>query len=362
MSRYFSSKSKCLLALTAAFTCATLVSAAKTEVPLFLFSGQSNMVCLGSATNDLPVVADRSKTYDNIKIHNRSDNASSKWSTLKPGFGADATHFGPELYFGKVLMDSMPNTKFAFIKDASSGTYLGKSDGWLPPSSNNGTGGTLYKNMMTHIDNALKEFNDAYDTSKYEPKWAGFVWLQGEFDGMDQTLANKYEVNLTNLIKDIRAKAKADSMPVVIPMICQTTMAMMSWQYIDAIHAAEVAVTVKLPNCDTTQIKQYKLTDGVHFDAASMATIGTNCAQRWLAMKYNDPVPVIYQETKDRSNIIALRNASEHIAIYNLTGRQVSRSIDFSNSRNVSACILVGKSNNMIYNVNSRQITTIVNR
>lgn len=331
-------------ALAGVVTTATLTFAAKVEVPLFLFSGQSNMVCLGAANNDLPIVTDRNKTYDNIKIHNRSDRASSKWSTLKPGFGADAQHFGPELYFGKVLMDSMPNTKFAFIKDASSGTYLGnQKDGWLPPSSNNGVGGDLFNNMMTHIDNALKEFKDAYDTSKYEPKWAGFVWLQGEFDGMDATLAKKYEVNLTNLIKDIRAKAKADSMPVVIPMICQTTSAM-KWNFIDLIHAADIAVTKKLVNCDTTKIKDYKYTDGVHFDAASMATIGANCAQRWLKMKYiNNTVPVVYQEKKSSANISALRNASENTVIYNLSGRLIGNSNSDVNIRNIS-------SGSMIYN------------
>lgn len=145
----------------------TFAAQEKTVVPLFLFSGQSNMVCLGSVVSDLPS-EDRNTTYENIKIHNRSDQARQGWSTLKPGFGGDANHFGPELYFGKVLSDSMPGTRFAFIKDASSGTYLGKSDGWLPPGS--GGPGTLYRNMMAHIENALKEFNDAFDTAKYTPR------------------------------------------------------------------------------------------------------------------------------------------------------------------------------------------------
>ncbi|NLD93228.1 MAG: sialate O-acetylesterase [Fibrobacter sp.] len=346
------------LALAGVIVTATLTFAAKTAVPLILFSGQSNMVCLGAANNELPIVADRTKLYENIKIHNRSDAASSKWSTLKPGFGGDAQHFGPELYFGKILMDSMPNTKFAFIKDATSGTYIedpaDKTKGWLPPSSNNGTGGKLFVSMMTHIDNALKEFKDAYDTALYEPKWAGFVWLQGEFDGMNQTSANHYEVNLTNLIKDIRAKAKADSMPVVIPMICQTTSPSMKWTYIDIIHAAEIAVTVKLKKCDTTQLKDYKyVSDNVHFNAASMATIGTNCAQRWLKMKYiNNTVPVIYQEKKSSANISALRNASENTAIFNLTGRQIGNSVSNVNSSNISSGSVIYNSK-IITNVNT---------
>lgn len=289
----------------------------KTEVPLFLFSGQSNMVCLGSATADLPA-ADKTKKYENIKIHNRSDNNSQKWSTLEPRFGGDTDHFGPELYFGKVLSDSMPDTKFAFIKDATSGTFLGKSDGWLPPSS--GGPGKLYKNMMTHIDNALKEFNEAFDTSKYEPKWAGFVWLQGEFDGWnDQALANKYEENLTNLIADIRKMAKADSMPVIIPMVSGSM-----WQYLSIVNAAEIAVTKKLINVDTMNTKGLAFAiDNVHFNAQSQKEIGTISAQRWLAMKYLDsPVHVINTAGKS-SSFIATKN--KNVLSFDLTGRKISQ-------------------------------------
>lgn len=321
----------------------TLVFAAseKTAVPLFLFSGQSNMVCLGSEVSGLPS-ADKSKTYENIKIHNRSDRASKSWSTLKPGFGADANHFGPELYFGKVLSDSMPDTKIAFIKDASSGTYLGNypnTDTWLPPSS--GGPGKLYSNMMTHIDNALKTFNEAFDTSKYTPRWAGFIWLQGEFDGMDQSLANKYETNLTNLIKDIRSRADDDSMPVVIPMISGN-----SWQYKSTINAAEIAVTTKLVNTDTMNTNGLAFAiDNVHFNAQSMVKIGTTCAQRWLAMNYTknwwDAVPVVKQLIP--SAVTATSGLYSGFKIYDLSGRAAGRvsSSSIQLQRQSSALMLI---------------------
>jgi hypothetical protein len=189
----------------------------------------------------------------------------------------------------------MPDTKFAFIKDAKSGTYLGQSGGWLSPSS--GGPGTLYKNMMTHIDNALNSFNDAYDTTQYTPQWAGFVWHQGEFDGMDRSLADKYETNLTNLIKDIREKTGDDSLPIIIPMICGN-----NWQYKTIIQAAEAAIAKKTVNADTMTTEGFALSDGVHYNSASMEKIGRVCGQKWLAMKYlkststNEP-PVISSAT-----------------------------------------------------------------
>jgi hypothetical protein len=274
---------------TAVIVVFSSIAFGKTDVPLFLFSGQSNMVCLGSTVSGL--TADQKKTVDNIKIDSRADNSTKTWATLGPGFGADASHFGPELLFGRTLSDSMPGKKIAFIKDATSGTYLGQTAGWLPPSSNNGTGGTLYKNMMTHIDKALASFNNAFDTAQYVPRWAGFVWLQGEFDGMDQALANKYETNLTNLIKDIRTKAGVEDLPVIIEMIKPIS----AWKYAATIRDAEVACTKKLKNVDTMDTKDLALSsDNVHYNTASMVKIGTISAQRWLNMHFNygPPTPV----------------------------------------------------------------------
>ncbi|MCX7727715.1 MAG: sialate O-acetylesterase [Chitinispirillaceae bacterium] len=292
---------------------------AKTPVPLFLFSGQSNMVGLGASTTTL--TAEQKKPVENVKIDCVADQNVKKWTTLGPGFGNDGSHFGPELFFGRTLVDSMPNTKIAFIKDAVSGTYLGKADGWLPPSSNNGTGGTLYNKMMTHIDNALKTFNNAFDTSQYTPMWAGFIWLQGEFDGWnDKTLADKYETNLTNLINDIRKKTGVTDLPVIIPMISPES----QWQYSSIIRTAEVNVTKKLKNCDTMDTKGLKLADRIHYDTESMIKIGTICAQRWINMHFNygQIVPVVYQPdfTSISQRVLTSFSSSER---FDLSGRKV---------------------------------------
>lgn len=264
----------------AAVCAANAFSATKTEVPLFLFSGQSNMVGLGTSTNDLST--DHKKTLPDIKIYLDAEGDATKlkkWSTLGPGFGANNNQFGPELLFGKVLADSFPGRQFAFIKVARSGTYLGKSTEWLPPSSNNGKGGTYYTAMMGSIDDALKAFNSAFDTTRYTPKWAGFVWLQGEFDAMDATLANQYETNLSNLVKDIRTKAGVADLPVVLPMIDGQSI----WTNYSKIWAADIALTQKLANMDTVATKGLS-TDGIHYKAAGMVVIGQRCAARWLRM------------------------------------------------------------------------------
>jgi hypothetical protein len=124
--------------------CYALVSNAKTDVPVFLLSGQSNMSGFSAISG---LTAAQNVTVNNVKIYtdDQCDAAKKqKWLTLAPGFGSSATCMGPELFLGKTLSDSLPGQKIAFIKYAQGSTYLGKATDWLPPSSNNGVGGTLY--------------------------------------------------------------------------------------------------------------------------------------------------------------------------------------------------------------------------
>jgi hypothetical protein len=322
------------------------ISIGKTDVPVFLFSGQSNMVCLGSSANDL--TADQKKTVDNIKIDSRADNNTKTWATLGPGFGADASHFGPELFFGKILSDSMPGKKIAFIKDATSGTYLGKTDGWLPPSSTNGPG-TLYKNMMTHIDKAMASFTTAFDTAQYTPRWAGFVWLQGEFDGMDQGLANAYETNLTNLIKDIRTKTGVADLPIILEMIKPIS----TWQYAAKVRAGDVACKEKLKNVDTMDTKDLALSsDNIHYNAASQIKIGSISALRWLNMHfiYQTPTQIAYRYSEP-STLQSQKQLSvvSFVKLFDVSGRKVGAfSSMFENAQNrqpAHHCVLIAVSN-----------------
>jgi len=302
-----------LVAVLGACVCAPARSA-KTEVPLFLFSGQSNMVGLGTNTADL--TAEQKKAFPDIRIYLDAEGDAAKmkkWSALGPGFGGSATQFGPELFFGKVLADSFPGRKFAFVKVARSGTYLGKSSEWLPPSSNGGKGGTYYTAMMGSIDAALKAFPSAFDTALYTPRWAGFLWLQGEFDAMDATLANQYGTNLANLVKDIRAKAGVADLPVVLPMIDVQPM----WTDNGKIRAADVALTRTLAHVDTVDTKGLP-TDNIHYKAAGMVVIGKRCAARLLAMKtLTSPVSI-----SPRGEASARRRTVSSSAGFDASGRR----------------------------------------
>lgn len=299
--------------------CFVLLSHAKTDVPVFLLSGQSNMTGYGGISG---LTADQKKNVDNVKIYMDlvwEGDASKlrKWLTLGIGFGSKLDSLGPELYIGRTLSDSMPGKKIALIKCSSGSTYLGKATDWLPPSSNNGTGGTLYNRMMNSIDVALKSFNLAFDTAQYAPRWAGFVWLQGEFDAMDKTLSNAYETNLTNLIKDIRTKLNVPDLPVIIPMID----AQGQWTYNSIVRAANVAVTKKFKNVDTLDTKGFP-TDGTHYRGQGQVKIGTITAQRWMNMNFQYGPTMVFYNNSQMSRLSVATQFSK-TTLFDLSGRRI---------------------------------------
>jgi hypothetical protein len=326
----------------------TTLSFGKTDLPVFLLSGQSNMVGYSSLVSEL--TADQKKNVTNVMIYMDADGDAvkkKKWLTLGPGFGAGSSNLGPELSFGRTLSDSMPNKKIAFIKDAVGGTYLGTTGGWLPPSSNNGTGGTLYKNMMTAIDAAMKTIGTAFDTTIYTPRWAGFVWLQGENDALDQTNANSYEKNLTNLIKDIRTKFGVPDLPVILPLIAVQTI----WPYNSTVRAADVTVKQKMINIDTLDTKSFP-SDGIHFKAQGYWSIGTLAAQRWLSMKYNyGPTVSIYQHRQTETARMNRLFPQSSVTVFDVSGRKYG---GFENTTRQSISNR-SSSNNGVFIIQSKQ-------
>jgi len=323
---YSTTKSKHLFGrlLAAIVLLNVIVGYAKTDVPVFLLTGQSNMTGYASA-NDL--TTDQKKSIDNVKIYmdltwEGDDTKERKWLTLGPGFGSSGSNIGPELFLGKTLSDALPGKKIAFVKSCCGSTYLGNntakaSDCWVPPSSNNGTAGAHYKRMLTSIDAALKSFNTAFDTTLYTPRWAGFVWLQGEFDGQDQKLANAYEANLTCLINDVRKDLKVTDLPIIIPMIDVQS----SWQFNSTIRAAEAAVTKKMKNVDTLDTKGFP-TDNVHYKAQGQVKIGTIAAQRWIAMNFSYS-PTVSVSPIALTTIKKQPSLAKPVSFISLNGRQV---------------------------------------
>ena len=167
----------------------------------------------------------------------------------------------------------------------------------------------------------MKSFNSAFDTTQYTPKWAGFVWFQGEFDAYEIGYSNAYKQNLTNLINDIRAVTEVEDLPVIIPMIDVQN----QWTYNSIVRAADDSVSQKMDNVNTVETKGLP-TDGTHYKAVGYITIGQRIAQsysQWISSE--DPVHVL-NPYNQKVNRVDYQTLSKYRVMHSTFRRMISSS------------------------------------
>lgn len=161
---------------------------------------------------------------------------------LLPGYGGDpgqSDQLGPELGFGWTLAEAIngqqeqeqqqqqqqpqfplqpkQQQQLLLLKIAWGGRNL--SVDFRPPSSG-GITGLYYESVMANTVRTLERLPELFPNyaitcgGRYE--LAGFVWHQGWNDGCDKNMANEYEVNLANLIRDVRKDLGVPNLPVSI--------------------------------------------------------------------------------------------------------------------------------------------------
>lgn len=228
--------------------------AAKGPVKIFLLSGQSNMTGRGTLGDLNMPAADqkatlvrfvkepgnlekyrflyegKQKTPSGWTVRDDVFITMGEWPHLKPGQeeyspynkhgglapfygGRGSRGFGPELGIGHALGDYYDEpvllVKVAFGANSLAGNFR-------PPSSG-GKPGDKYPLVVKALRDAIEhlpEIVPAYDKEQgYEI--VGFFWNQGISDMTDK-YAGEYEMNLVNLIKDLRKDLNAPGMKVVV--------------------------------------------------------------------------------------------------------------------------------------------------
>jgi len=138
---------------------------------------------------------------------------------LTIGGRANRTEVGPEVGFGWALGDAYANTgeQVLIIKTAWGGKTIDID--FRPPSSAaaNKTGppvGPYYTWMVAEVADALSKLKTFFPTYSGSHEIAGFVWHQGWNDACRAGGANpaNYEVDLANLIRDLRKDLNAPKM------------------------------------------------------------------------------------------------------------------------------------------------------
>ena len=173
-------------------------------------------------------VAGDTKTYSSWVI--RDDVWVSSWDegaigaanerrkgALSVGFGDEnvlpAGYIGPEFGFGHMVGNGLVD-KVLLVKTAWGGKSLAVD--FRPPSSG-GTTGPYYNEILAKVRLVLadvKKFYPAYDGKGFEI--AGLGWHQGWNDRINPKFVDEYEVNLANLIRDLRKDLNLPALPVVI--------------------------------------------------------------------------------------------------------------------------------------------------
>lgn len=226
-------------------------------VKVFILAGQSNMQGHASLRTLEYLIYNEQTAAEYQQWKNREGGWNERrdvwvWTTdgersgnLRPGFGASEMKIGPELGFGWVVGEKMPE-QVLLIKTCWGGRSV-KRD-FLPPGAAmppdeelqkelenarkkkpdatlddvKAAYGQAYREMLAHVAAVLgdlKKHFPAYD-EKRGCELAGLVWFQGWNDMVDGSQRGEkyvhYTERLAQLIRDVRKDLKAPALPVVI--------------------------------------------------------------------------------------------------------------------------------------------------
>jgi len=239
---------------------------------VFILCGQSNASGV-SHVEYLNDFGDEKKTellngYSNVHIKYCVDvtNSSDSFVDTKAGQGVVSYCFGPELGFAEV-MSKKTNDDVYIIKWTRSGTCLDTE--WFDSNYNRGN---LYNQAITYIKNELQALSNV--------KVVGFMWMQGETDGVSE-LSKKYYLNQMKLLEylnaDLEDYISEDGLAFVDAMIAE------NWPNYKKINYSKLLISKTndlYRIVDTVSFgfknnkEPYGNVDSAHYDASSEIALG----------------------------------------------------------------------------------------
>ena len=243
---------------------------------LFVLTGQSNSLgnTAGGETDPSPG-SDPADSHIRFFWHNRVDATTSLgdsggvFTTLQSQQGGyysgNATHWGPEIAFGRTLYRAGVGN-FGIIKASRGGggnTYWSKS-----------AGGHMYSHVVSTVTAATATLTANGDTFEI----AGFLYVQGESD--NSTEAAEAGTRFKTLVDNLRTDLpNASSMHAVIGGIAASGATRDIVRTNQSAIADATAYIDAFANIDL----QPKLYDSLHFNKAAKITVGERFAQTFFA-------------------------------------------------------------------------------
>ncbi|MEO0768088.1 MAG: sialate O-acetylesterase [Cyanobacteria bacterium J06649_4] len=162
-------------------------------VPVYLMAGQSNLVGVADTAN----ITDNSylQPFSAAQIWSRPQD---DFVDLAPGFNGRSGKMGPELSFGRRIVERR-NEDVYIINYGLGSTSLAQD--WNPDGS-----GAQYNTFTSTVSTALNDLTAQGIDYEIE----GLVWMQGESDTYNDSYAAAYEDNLIGFFDSVRGLYGAD--------------------------------------------------------------------------------------------------------------------------------------------------------
>jgi hypothetical protein len=214
-------------------------------LPVYVFAGQSNMAGAGGNVNELPAILQ--KVQPDVFVFDGTN-----WLPLKPSDWGGA---GPEISFAYNMQQTL-NQPIGVVLHAVGGTSLATN--WNPEIQ-----GNLYAELVGKVQSARQSRGINI---------RGMLWMQGERDSKDQTMASAYAHNLGVLIYSTRRDFNFNSpgLPFVAGRVNPPTD---KYPYVNTVRTAQetcAKTSYAWINCDDLT----KIPDGVHYNTAGQVELG----------------------------------------------------------------------------------------
>lgn len=250
--------------------CLNGVPAEGTEIPVFIFAGQS--IAINSGTDTGLLAPEMLAPQTNVLFYNaRTQNPATSvvhWVTYQPPTGpgyVDSGHtnsqgsFGPEITTANLIStrfyDGQPVAVYKYAVGATDLRY------WWNPT----LPGPLYADMRSLLSNALAALPVETGCTG---RLAGVFWTQGESDALDGPDASAaYGSNLLMLVTTLRRELQSPRLPFVYGRILP------EWPNSDGVRAGQEALTNQLGDVFMANADDL-WTPTRHYDNAGTMTLG----------------------------------------------------------------------------------------
>lgn len=235
------------------------------------------------------------------------------WNSLEPGFGItwNGVRFGPELSFGHALHAKF-GSEIRLIKYTLGGTNLAYQ--WDPASSST----NQYDYFIDTVQNAVTAAGAAGETLDI----VGMIWMQGESDALDWTMANDYQQNLTDFIAALRNDLALPDLNFYIGSIADSWV----WTYRQTVWNAQDAVAAADPRVAVANGRDLPLflNDGdgsgyIHYTTSGLVTLGERFGAAVLSSLVVDPDPLVAGQNGLFSLSAGIPNTNAYL-VYSLAG------------------------------------------